>query len=404
MTNWLFGGVAGLISIIIVILVAIAIYVPSARKLIIKFIVGFVVVLFVGGSAYCGIQVDRYLNAKGGIYGYVTGLLDINTVTQEDETLRFKLNNIVLTQDDGDEYSALIYPSNIITLEDDVNYTIYVNDIPLIPVDSSSGYIVADYTYTFYNDDMSIALEDTLRFNLSFDDYITTFKITTFGGQNAVNYWNNYFARNKLTVSIEEELFSSESDSEIIETPMEETVLLTYYIDDEIFSTAVYPVGTTVNVFLEPAKEDYVFLGWSLDKTNIIEKMTIKQNTNLYAIFVKEVLFDSTQNSADIKYIYPTEITGSYQIDLNEYFDFTFPKNVVISYELIAYNENVQGKWFANKSEISTGESIECIRDDYMIHWGNVTLSEYGILNISIGEDVPALYEVELHIFSVKAY
>lgn len=290
MTNWIFGGVAGLIFIIIAILIAVAVYIPSARQLIIKLIAGFVVVVFMGGSVYCGIHIDKYLNAEGGIFGYISGLVEINTTTKL-EDMKFSLNNIVLTQEDGDKYSAIIYPSEVITLENDKNYTIYVNDIPLIPIESSEDFIIADYSYKFFNEDMTVALEDNLRFNLSFDDYITTFKITTLGGQTAVNYWNNYFTKNRLTIEIKAFNYNLNDDMNIVEGDLSNFYYVNYIVDSEEYLTQVYQNGNDINLINAPEKDGYVFVAWKDNEGNVIEEgYKVKSELNLYAEYTYKPL------------------------------------------------------------------------------------------------------------------
>jgi len=311
MTGWIFGSAMGVLLVVGAILLCI--FVPEARK----FVLSFVAIIFVGLSTYCGIQLNFYYSAEGGIYGYINGLLGVNISTKI-EDMKFSLNNIVLTQDDGDEFSALIYPDEVISLENDKDYTIFVNNVPLIPVDASNNFIIADYTYTFYNDDMTIALVDSLRFNLSFDDYLTTFKITTFGGQTAVNYWNSYFAKNKLEIEIKESLYDFNKKSEIIEIPAQETVTLTYYVNDEEFSKIIYPLGTEVKVFLTPTIEGKFFDGWSLDGTIAIQSLTMNKDYSLYAILIDEiVVFEGAYSLNNFG-------VSSVSIDLNEEFDCDF--------------------------------------------------------------------------------
>lgn len=63
-------------------------------------IISIALVVFMVATAYCGIQLNNYYTAKGGVWGVITGLVDNNTseITITDN-IEFNLKNIVLTQE-----------------------------------------------------------------------------------------------------------------------------------------------------------------------------------------------------------------------------------------------------------------------------------------------------------------
>ena len=386
-----------LVLIIVGIIIVYAKY-QGARKPIISI----VCLVMLGFSTYCGIQLNYYYSAEGGIYGKLSGIIQSNTV-EEYEEVKFSLKNIVLAQDVNGEYSAIILSDKQVDFKSTDGKHIFVNGIPCSDNRATVNGITANYHYVFKDSDLVKVCEDTLNISFSYYENGYRLKISTKGEQTAVNYWNAYFSRNNFVISIEDLFHSNTENFEVVEGQIQNPVTLTYYVDEQVYSTATYSKGTIVRNLIEIEKEGYTFLGWSADKTNIIEDFTINQDYRLYAVFVKEVLFELNENVGAVE-INTNVINDICQIDLNEYFDFKFPKNVTISFELLAENENIQGKYFAYYGEISTGQSRDCIRADYNIHFATITLAENGVIKIAKGENVPQLNNVQLLINSVISF
>ena len=173
---------------------------PNSRV----YVFSFLGIIFVGVTAYCGIQLNYYYTAEGGVWGYITGLIEGNkvTTTVESDTASFSLENIVLTENTDKSYSAVIYSNEKIRLDSNKTYGVYIDDEPCTQVSSSSNYVRAIYHYAFLDYDLDLILDDTLQFNFAFYANGVTFTLTTYGGQNAVNFWNTYFTRNNLIVEV----------------------------------------------------------------------------------------------------------------------------------------------------------------------------------------------------------
>lgn len=163
------------------------------------FTIVLVLVVCVGSATYCGIQLNFYYNASGGIFGYIEDVLKPNDVKVED--MDFKIENIELTQDAGtDTYSARILIDKTLDFENEDNYGVFVNDIFYANV--ASNYAIVNYSYTFFGDNLEILLTDTLQINLAFNANSTSLTLKTQGGENAVRYWNYYFNKNNFVISI----------------------------------------------------------------------------------------------------------------------------------------------------------------------------------------------------------
>ncbi|HIS89248.1 TPA: hypothetical protein IAA87_07490 [Candidatus Avigastranaerophilus faecigallinarum] len=265
---------------------------PNSRV----YVFSFLGIIFVGITAYCGIQLNYYYTAEGGVWGYITGLIQTNTVTTTtvSDTAQFSLENIVLTQNSDGTYSAVIYSDDKIRLEAGKIYGVYVNDEPCTQVDSSTNYVRAEYHYAFLNNDLDVLYDDTLQFNFAFYGNGATFTLTTYGGQEAVNYWNTYFTRNNLIVEVKP--IGYEKDDQLsINGQIDDYATLNYYLDDDIIYSYIYTIGSQVSKFPTAEKEGLLFAYWKDSNGNKVDTLEISSDTNLYAYFyetAEEVLLN----------------------------------------------------------------------------------------------------------------
>lgn len=235
-------------------------------------------------TAYCGIELNRYYTAQGGVFGVISGYFDRNQV--EVDSLSFDFKNIELKQDSNNQYSASITTSDVCKLSEDENYWVYVNNIPCANVEVGPDYVFADYTYNFYDDNLDLMMSDTLNFKCAFSKTSSTFKLTTSGGAEAVKFWNYYFNANSFTATIQSSDYSQTGDIYIGEGEVPETCYLTYSVDGTE-SKVLTKVGTSISeLTYTPTKEYYKFLGWSADGSNVLtSNYTINQDTTLIAVF-----------------------------------------------------------------------------------------------------------------------
>lgn len=173
-------------------------------------------VAFIGFTIYAGFYVDRYYKADGGIYGQITKLYNPNQVDITD-TVKYSFKNVVLTQDYDNNYSAKITSNEVLDLILDENstYGVYVNGVPCQNCKITEEFILADYGYVFYNDDLTIAKQDTLSLKFAFYSNSTLLIISTDGGADAVRYWNYYFNKNLFEVTIDNKGFDYSSTNDI---------------------------------------------------------------------------------------------------------------------------------------------------------------------------------------------
>lgn len=171
-------------------------------------------IVLIGTSIPCTVNLNRYYSAKGGIKGVLSTIINSeNKAEIEEKTISLK--NIMLTLDDDGNYSATIFPETNLNLDKDKTYSVSVNGSPCGYVEVNTDYILAKYTYNFYDKDKNFKT-DTLEMYFTMDNY-TTLEVLTRGGSEMVKYWNFYFNRNNFDITINEveEDFSYEMPSSV---------------------------------------------------------------------------------------------------------------------------------------------------------------------------------------------
>lgn len=207
MLNMLFG-INKTFDIVLITVIAILLISCFKYKIfrIILVVVLYFCLLGTGIMSYIGI--DRYYNASGGIWGQITGVTKPNQVEKTTD-LTFNFKDIVLTEYGEPDstgkintYQAKFLSPDVVDINSDSSYALLVNDVPLDIDEFSSDYLIANFEYNFYDENMQISLNDTLKFRFAFYKNSTTFIVQTDGGTTAVNKWNNYFKKNSFIVRL----------------------------------------------------------------------------------------------------------------------------------------------------------------------------------------------------------
>lgn len=198
----------GVFSVIIIfVIIWLCVKYPSARMA--CFII--LTIGFAGLTTYCVVNLNIYYNAKGGIYGQISGLFS-PTVSVNETTIEF--NNIELIQYlDTDTYYCKIISDKVIEIDSKKNYQMYINDTPCSNSKISSNYITSEYHYQFFNEKDEILCDDSLQIRLVFNANNSYFYIYTENGTQSVKYWNYYINKNNFTISLKE--FNQQNNNQI---------------------------------------------------------------------------------------------------------------------------------------------------------------------------------------------
>lgn len=281
MFNSLLNKISAILIIVLIIaLIGFAIKFKSVRKLFLSI----VVIIIYGVTMMNGVQIYKYINASGVVFGE---LEENQTSEVSIQDLKFDFSDIVLTQSEGDTYSAKFESGEVISLEENQNFLMTVNDAPCSFVESSSDYIITKFKYSFLNDSLEEILSDELTFKFSFFKKSSVLTVSTSGGTEAVNLWNYYFSKNDFIVKIEP------TDSKYYKINETFTVRLYYEnYSGEQFIELKLKKGHTLYLTndLIPAnrlpKEIY---GWKYNGEKITKIENIDKDYNIYAVHEKVV-------------------------------------------------------------------------------------------------------------------
>ena len=280
------------LAIIIGVIVALVFCIKYFKKggkfvLLTIFILGMIAI-----STYSGIQLNYYYNARGGIYGAITGIFKPNEVNVV-ENLSYEFKNVELTQDHDNIYSANIIIGDVMKLDKDVNYGVYVNDTPCDYVENASNYVLAKYTYKFYDNDLREILEDTLTFRFAFYTDSTYLSLSTNGGSEAVKYWNYYLNKNLFVVNIKpNELLTSE-DLTYGNGDISAYAYAKFVLKDK----SIYKVFKKGDLITPPTEDAGLIDAWLLNgEVTDLTDYRIRDNVEFVARYLEEVdiTFDRT--------------------------------------------------------------------------------------------------------------
>lgn len=245
----------------------------------------FLGVALLGGSAiYSVYQVNGYYSAEGGIIGKITNTFKPNVVNVND--FEIKIDNIELQQEFEDTYLAEITINQEIKLDSNKKYALFVNGAPTSCFASESNYIGGVYGYAFYGANNTLLLHDDLVIELALYKNYSLMFLYTMGGNTAVDYWNYYFNRNDFVITIEEIDVAAIDNNEEITGVVPEYYTVSYCVDDEVVAKQIYHPNDTIEMIASPEKEDFVFQGWLLNGTHVLDSFIVFQSIVLEADFV----------------------------------------------------------------------------------------------------------------------
>lgn len=277
-----------LLVICIIGLIILCVKVKGARV----FVFSLLGIGLIGITGYCGVELNNYYNAEGGIYGYISGLILPDQKVENDDKFSLTLNNLVLQQELNDRYSTMIYLDDSIKLDETANYGLFVNEI-YCPATISSDFVLGSYSYIFMDAELDELLSDTLHFQFAFYDKGAELKLYTDGGQTAVDYWNKYFSRNTMVVSVEQTDIVSDSSIEEGSGDVSDFRIVNYYYEDELVLKQVYKVGSTIT---PPIRVPGIDVGTSVETWLTVDgsvfdfSTKITEDLNLYVGEIEESL------------------------------------------------------------------------------------------------------------------
>lgn len=277
---------------LIVIAAAVLIFIACLKYPAGKYFIGTVILIVaVGATIYCGTQLYYYYDTKGATFGTID-IDEPNKVNVDD--FRFNFQNFELKQVSGDEYSAEAHLSEILELDENKTYGIFINETPCDLTQYSSNYLNASYSYTFRDDDLTVLMEDTLQINFAFNATSTDIKITTYNGAEAVKYWNNYFNKNTIVITIEEIDYMGGTDITFGDGEFSNYNVLTYLVNDVEYTRQAYQTGSKIVFPQNPENGNLYFAGWKIGNEFVNTSYIVRSNETLTAVFENTKTFTIT--------------------------------------------------------------------------------------------------------------
>ncbi len=259
-------------------------------------------------TTYSGVQLYYYYNAHGGIYGALTGIFNPNEVVVNE--LNYEFKNIELKEDGDNIYSADIIINEVMQLDKDTVYGVYVNNMPCDYVENAQDYVMADYTYKFYDRQMYEIIEDTLSIKFAFYTNSTLINISTKGGENAVKYWHYYLNKNTFIVTVKPTNYNTSDYLTYSNGDLSNYATLTFKYDDKTI-LSVHQKDTVITL---PEADNKWFGGWYIGDELYSGQYTVKDNVTFEAKYNYVVLDLDIQNELkNIKTSLPAEyeLTGT---------------------------------------------------------------------------------------------
>lgn len=229
-------------------------------------------------TIYSLIQLNIYYKARGGVIGQISTIFKPNEVKVVDD-ITYKFNNTELLQvGDSDTYRADVSLDEVLELTKGVKYQLLINDVPCGYSDNNEDYILANYNYIFYNDDMTAAFQDILKIRIAFYKNFTNFTISTDGGATAVKYWNYYFNKNDFVIKLGTKA-SVDNDKDYSNGDVSNFATVRYFVNEGLDKTEIVYKGSKITYV--PNIEKFEF--WSLNGTRIGDDFVVTGNIDLIA-------------------------------------------------------------------------------------------------------------------------
>lgn len=250
------------------------------------FVYGALLLVLIGTATFSFGSLNNYYSASGGVIGELTSLVKKNevTISQEVDDIIFDFTNVVLMENSKGKYSATMTTEEIIMLDANESYFIYVNETPCNTVKCEATDIYATYNYTFLNREdgeyLSLA-DDEMTFYFAFYKNYSYLYIEVENGADTYKLWNAYFNKNSFSVKV------VKVPTEFYEQTNYPTINLN--IKDSTQETIKVKKGTTYILPETYELEGYRFMGWSFDGATITSETSIQvvEDLTIYAIFEK---------------------------------------------------------------------------------------------------------------------
>lgn len=152
---------------------------------------------------------------------------------------------------------------------------------------------------------------------------------------------------------------------------------VTFMVDNAEYETQSVKDGECLTLPSEPQKDDYKFLGWSIDNSNIINDIStykITKNISLFAMFEKFTNIDvKLVIRESVKIVRADELIGEYSVGRFETKECTISCSSTDSLFFYLYNPNTRLDLSIDTDGSYTISDYNNISYSYSIEWNNAT-------------------------------
>lgn len=149
------------------------------------------------------IYVFRVLNVKNAIIGYFYKEPEVVKISD----FEYDFKSLLFTNSGAsdNEYFARVNAKPVSNFDKTKKYTVTINGIHANRVYGDYNYINSNFTNTFLSTQDTTLLTDTLNIKINFYTEETMIVFTTQSGEQAINLWSSYIAKNGFVLKIVED-------------------------------------------------------------------------------------------------------------------------------------------------------------------------------------------------------
>ena len=232
------------------------------------FTILFVVVLALGTIS--GLNINKYYNAEGGIFGYIGQVFSSNQGSSliEKSDITIKIDNVTLEKQADNTYTANIILNEQITLDDTKNYEFFINGFNADVEEYSFTHFKGSFTQFFYLDkELTETSAKTIKFAMYM--YTNYINIDLYVGDDvdAVMLFNSYFKKNGCNIQIKS------IDCEVVEY----VSVVVHHFEDIVYQV---PKGSA---FIIPNYNKFENGYWTLNGKKIEGSIIVNEDIELFA-------------------------------------------------------------------------------------------------------------------------
>jgi len=223
---------------------------------------------------------------KSEIVGTPSNEVVINEhISVKDYVYQENLSKINFVQDESSglyTYSYYFSPVDFDSTQN--NYGVFINDYMCTLKNLQAKSISAEHIRHF--NDISKEVINTITLDITFEFYTSYSYLLITLDTDDITYFNGFKENPGFVLTLSALNFANTYTE--VEIPEDNSCLVEYVVDSATYSTVRLEQGSTLpNIPTAPTKDGYIFKGWSIDGSTVVDltALTINEDTTIYALF-----------------------------------------------------------------------------------------------------------------------